>query len=81
MVFMMELSEGEKKILNIIAKRNLITKTELIHEMENNGDKNARGVVESVTLSLLEKGHLMCLNPIGSTCFVITKSGQQIIGK
>ncbi len=78
---MASLSKTELMILKIVKDRSLITKTELISELRNNGSEDAKSLVEAATSALIEKGHLTCLNPIGSTCFVITKTGQEILRK
>ncbi len=78
---MSSLSKKEMSILGIVNQRNLVTKMELVKELRNNGSEDAKSVVEATTNALVKKGHLSCLNPIGSTCFVITKSGSKILEK
>ena len=67
----MVLTELEERVLKTIGKSNLLTKNEL----RNSINPHSNTAIDSATKSLLEKGIITSINPIGSTCFVLTKKG------
>ncbi|MFH0948872.1 MAG: hypothetical protein V1802_00105 [Candidatus Aenigmatarchaeota archaeon] len=75
------MSPLEKKILKKVSECSLITKFELRSFLKNNGISNddidaAMGVAIN---SLREKELIATLNPIGSTCLVITNRGNRFL--
>jgi len=77
----MVLTPGEEKVLRRIAEVSLATKAELKAFLKNNGMKSndVNVIVESATKSLLEKKLITSINPIGSTCYVITQKGMRVL--
>lgn len=74
----MKLTPAEEKLLKKIGEAQLITKTELREFMrKNNGasGKDVTGVLDTVTRGLVEKDLVSVINPVGSTCYLITKGG------
>lgn len=70
----------ELKILKMIAKKHLLTKTDLIKFLEENGvDEDPKTVVESITKSLMQKQYITSIEPIGSTCYMITREGTKFL--
>ena len=71
----------EGKLLRKIAEMSLATKTELkdIMKKEGNGRSDTGSVVETATNNLIEKGLIATINPIGSSCFVITRKGSKLL--
>jgi len=79
----MSVNTTEEKILKKIAELNLATKAELKNILKNDGLGNSdiNAVINTATCSLVEKGLISTVNPIGSTCFVITKKGNKLLGE
>lgn len=75
------LTKIEEKLLRKIGESNIITKQELKKFLkdESNPGKDLNAVIESATRSLIEKNMITTINPIGSTCFIITKKGNNIL--
>jgi predicted transcriptional regulator len=66
------LNELEKKILEILAKRHLLRKSELKRIFNENG------VLYAIT-SLVEKGFVCEVLPIGEKSYVITQKGKKYL--
>lgn len=77
----MSLNLMEKNILKRIAESNLISKPELRIYIETNGSsgKDMSSVVDTITRRLIDQRLITAINPIGSTCFVITQRGSQFL--
>lgn len=75
----MNLTQHEKKILKKIAESKLITKTDLKKFLKEDGSSNAEVILELATKGLIEKNLVVNINPIGSTCYIITKKGNKFI--
>jgi hypothetical protein len=75
------LTSAEEKILKKIAEQNLITKIELKRFLlQNSQDSKEIGtLVETVARNLMEKNLIAAINPVGSTCFVITQRGSKLL--
>ena len=73
------LTSAEEKILKKIAKQSLITKIELKKFLSNNGSGNVSSLVDNAARSLTEKNLISTINPVGSTCFVITQRGAKML--
>ena len=71
------LSANEKKILKKIAENHIITRSELKTFLQTNGGSSA--AIDSVTRNLLKDNLLSEVNPIGSTCYVITQKGNRFL--
>jgi hypothetical protein len=71
------LTSIEKKILKKVAEHQLITRPELKRYLQANG--GGENAVDSVTKNLIQKNLLTEINPIGSTCYVITQKGSQML--
>ena len=71
----------EGKVLKKIVELNLATKTELkdIMKKEGNGNSDIGSVIDNVTTNLIGKGLIATINPIGSTCYVITRKGNKLL--
>ena len=67
----------ESKILEIVAERQLLSKSELKHAL--NGVSSA--ALENATQSLTEKKLITTLNSIGYTCFAITQQGSKFLNE
>ena len=70
------LIDVEKSILKKLFETHLATKHEL-KKMLSKDHKNFD--VDIVTKSLLEKNLLKAINPVGSTCYIITQKGTRIL--
>ncbi|MBI2971179.1 MAG: hypothetical protein HYY37_02025 [Candidatus Aenigmarchaeota archaeon] len=77
----MNLSKTEKKILQLIAEQSLITKLEMKRHLRGDGigESSLGEVVDTVTRNLIDKKLIASLRPLGSTCFVITQRGSQML--
>lgn len=75
------LTPAEEQILKKIAEQNLITKIELKKFLSNNGGsgRDVNGLVDTVSRSLMEKNLISSINPVGSTCFIITQRGARLL--
>ena len=75
------LTPAEEKILKKIAEQSLITKIELKDFLRNNGGsgKDSTSLLDTVSRSLMEKNLISMINPVGSTCFVITQRGSKML--
>ena len=74
------LTPAESKILKKITEMNLITKYELKRFLNDNGSgRDINAILESATKGLMEKDLVSAINPVGSTCFVITKKGSRML--
>lgn len=69
------LNAMEMKVLKKIAENHLVTKPELVKMF--NGDGSS--AVESAARGLVQKKLLTSINPVGSTCFVITQRGVRLL--
>lgn len=74
------LNPSEEKILRRIAKTELVTKHELRDLFETNPESSG-SIIDLATGGLLGKGLITRMNPIGSTCFVITQKGKKYLQK
>lgn len=74
----MNLSSTEKKILKKIAQSHLITKVELKNFVKQNEGKDP-SAVDIAARALLDKKLINEINPIGSTCFIITQKGTRFL--
>lgn len=79
----MNLSPAEKKVLEIVAERQLVKKSEIVKLLKENGFKDAneslKGIVDATTKNLVKKDYVTPVNPIGGTCFAITKDGSIMV--
>ncbi|MBI2075644.1 MAG: hypothetical protein HYT72_00160 [Candidatus Aenigmarchaeota archaeon] len=74
------LTPAEAKVLKKISEMNLITKHELKKFLNDNGSgRDINAILESATKGLMEKNLVSTINPVGSTCFVITKKGSRML--
>ena len=71
------LSSIEKKILKKVAESQLITRPELKKFLQANG--GGENAIDTVTRNLVDKNLLAAINPIGSTCYVITQKGSRML--
>ncbi len=71
------LSSIEKKILKKVAENQLITRPELKKYLQSNG--GGADAVDIVTRNLVQRNLLAEINPIGSTCYVITQKGNRLL--
>jgi len=70
----------EGKVLKKIAELNLATKTELKDIIKNDGgSSDTSTVIDTATSNLIGKGLIATVNPIGSTCYVITRKGNKLL--
>ena len=72
----MNITKIEEKILRKIGETKVTTKFELKRVLNN--PENA-SIIDSSTKSLIEKDLITAINPIGSTCFIITKKGNRLL--
>lgn len=70
------MNPGELKIIKKIAEHELITKIELKKFMQSCGSDSS---LDSITKSLVQKDLITTVNMVGSTCYIITKKGSQIV--
>ncbi len=78
---MSKLTSAEERVLKKIAESNLITRQELKKFLKDNGssDKETGIAVDAVTKNLIEKKLVTAINPIGSTCYIITQNGNRFL--
>jgi len=73
------LNKTEMAILKKVSDAKLITKMELLTYLKkNNGDINS-SVLDTITRNLMDKNLITAVNPVGSTCFVITQRGTRFL--
>ena len=72
----MNIIKIEEKILRKIGESKVTTKLELKKSLSNpeNGS-----IIDSATESLIEKNLVTAINPIGYTCFIITRKGSELL--
>jgi predicted transcriptional regulator len=70
------LNDVEKTILKKLSETHLATKHEL-KKMLSSNHKNLD--VDTVTKNLIEKNLLRAINPVGSTCYIITQKGTRTL--
>ena len=77
----MGLTKTEKQLLKKIAEMNLVTKAELNVFLKdgNNSGKDPTATLNSATRNLMDKELITSINPVGSTCFIITKNGTKLL--
>jgi DNA-binding PadR family transcriptional regulator len=74
------LSKTEKDVLKKLSENQLMTKIEIRKFLEDNGSsKDASSVVDSVTKKLIDQKLLTAISPVGSTCYIITQRGSQLL--
>lgn len=71
------LTSIEKKILRKVAENQLISRPELKRFLQGNG--GGENAIDTVTRNLTQKNLLSEINPIGSTCYVITQKGTKLL--
>jgi len=67
----MEVDGIEREVLQKLSERLVMTKAEV---MEVVGEENSKAL-GSVLKSLLSKGYVITVAPIGSTCYAVTTKG------
>ena len=67
----------EKKILKKVAENQLVSRPELKKFLQSNG--GGENAIDAVTKNLVGKNLLVEINPIGSTCYVITQKGTRML--
>lgn len=72
------LTPSEEKILKRIGQAGLATKHELKNLFDGNPDASS-SIIELATGNLLDRGFITRMNPIGSTCFIITQKGKKYL--
>ena len=74
------MNKSEISILKALAERKLMTKADILKFLELNGvKKDAETLVNTVTQSLVKKGYATFINPLGSTCYMITRDGSKFL--
>jgi predicted transcriptional regulator len=75
------LNQIERNILKKIAETQLISKPELRRFLETNGNSgnDMTAVVDTITRRLVEQNFISSINPVGSTCYLITQRGTQFL--
>ncbi|MBI4014358.1 MAG: hypothetical protein HY365_00195 [Candidatus Aenigmarchaeota archaeon] len=76
----MKLTPAEEKLLKKIGEAQLITKNELREFMRTRTSSgNAASILDVAARSLVEKDLVSVINPVGSTCYLITKGGSKLL--
>lgn len=76
----MSLTLIERELLEKVNQNQLITRIELFKFLKNEKKVgNPKGVLESAIKSLYASGFINIINPIGSTCLVITQDGSKLL--
>ncbi|MHA1873830.1 MAG: hypothetical protein ACTSVB_06930 [Candidatus Heimdallarchaeaceae archaeon] len=73
------LNNIEEQILKKIYESHLVNKNEIISFLNNNGHDVGEEVVITAVKNLEEKSLIKTVNPLSSTCYVITKKGIDFI--
>ncbi len=76
---MANLTSAEEKALKKIAEMNLVTRQELKKFLKDNGSSVDSNTVDVITRSLIDKKLVTAINPIGSTCYIITQNGNRLL--
>jgi hypothetical protein len=71
------LTSIEKKILKKVAESQLISRPDLKKFLQNNG--GGADAADTVTKNLVKRNLLSEINPVGSTCYVITRNGTKML--
>ncbi len=74
----MMLSQIERSILKKIGESHLVTRPELKKYLETNGSSSVSSI-DSATRRLMEQKLIAAINPVGSTCYIITQKGNQFL--
>ena len=72
----MNITKIEEKILKKIGETKVTTKIELKSIFSNPENTT---IIDSATKGLIEKELIASINPLGSTCFIITRKGNQLL--
>ncbi len=72
----MDITKTEERILKKIGEAKLTTKIELKNTLNS---PDSTGIVDSATQNLIEKNLIRAINPLGSTCFIITRKGNKLL--
>lgn len=72
------LSKNEEKVLKLIADAHLVSRQELKALLKTDGMKDGE-VVDIATRNLIDKKMVTTVNPLGSTCYVITQQGSKFL--
>lgn len=70
------MNKMEKKILKKVSDNHLMTKEEIVNFLRKDGGE---GGYEASLRKLLENDLIATIRPVGSTCFIITQKGTQIL--
>jgi predicted transcriptional regulator len=73
------MNPNELKIMKKIAEHELITKIELKKFLMTSGGTASDASIDSVTRNLIQKNLITTVNMVGSTCYIITKRGAQVL--
>lgn len=73
------LSPLERAILKKVAESQLLTKVELKNYLSQNGMKSNGTALDMAIKNLNNMDFLTTINPIGSTCLIVTKKGNQML--
>ena len=78
---MVALNQSERNVLKKIAESHLLTKIELKKYLESNGSsgKDLTPVADAITRRLMEQKLVTAISPVGSTCYIITQRGTQML--
>lgn len=68
------MSQLERRILEIVAKNHLVTKNELKTTL-----KIDTSAIETAAWNLTSKKLIAIVNPVGATCYAITKQGMHLL--
>ncbi|HLC68064.1 MAG TPA: hypothetical protein VJI12_04260 [archaeon] len=71
------LSPSEKKILKKIGESQLISRPDLKKFLQSNG--SSADSIDIITKGLVKKSLVSEINPVGSTCYVITQRGNKML--
>ncbi|MBI4018395.1 MAG: hypothetical protein HY368_02200 [Candidatus Aenigmarchaeota archaeon] len=70
----MILSPFERRFLETVAKRQLVTKNEMKELLKTDGS-----VLDTAASSLISRKLVSAVNPVGSTCYAITQQGTRLL--
>ena len=74
----MNLTDTEKQILNILKESNLLTNNELRKKLDGSVKCDV-SAISVATRTLMEKDLVTAINPLGSTCYIITQKGTKFL--
>ena len=73
------INKTELTILKKLSENKLMTKIELMAYLKKSNGSINSDAMNTITRNLMDKNLISAINPVGSTCFVITQKGTRFL--